>query len=308
MRRRNAYFKSKHALLRISLTFNDFENLAADKMIWLISVNDEILRDKASFWDILLLLKLPFCFDIIWKPNTLRDNDVVITSKRRHFDVITSKWRRFDVITNLCARWFVIILWPKYGVVITTWLEQKCVTLVISNQLTFQAIITSLLRRQNKLTIPLPYHTPSVLHALGALQWRHNGRDGHDGVSNHQPHDCLFRRRSKKTSELRVTGLCVGNSPVSGEFPAQIASNAENVSMWWRHHEFVAFCAIVTFWLALSRTFTVIHEHYWLNLNLAKNRKLHTHSRTYSLNFYNFRYSRKLHQNDLFVSMWLQWW
>ena len=46
------------------------------------------------------------------------------------------------------------------------------------------------------------------------LQWRHND---HDGVSNHQPHGCLlnrlFRRRSKKTSKLRVTGLCVGNSP-----------------------------------------------------------------------------------------------
>ena len=41
-------------------------------------------------------------------------------------------------------------------------------------------------------------------------QWRHNGRDG---VSNHQSHDCLlnrlFRRKSKKTSKLRVTGLCV---------------------------------------------------------------------------------------------------
>ena len=40
----------------------------------------------------------------------------------------------------------------------------------------------------------------------------------------------------KKTSKLRVTGLCVGNSPVTGEFPAQRASNAENVSIWWRHH------------------------------------------------------------------------
>ena len=67
-----------------------------------------------------------------------------------------------------------------------------------------------------------------------ALQWRHNVRDG---VSNHQPNDCvlnrLFRRRSKK---LRVTGLCAGNSPATGEFPAQMASNAENVSIWWRHH------------------------------------------------------------------------
>ena len=54
-------------------------------------------------------------------------------------------------------------------------------------------------------------------------------------ASNHQPHDCLldrlFRRRSKKTSKLRVTGLCAGNSPVTGEFPAQRASNAENVSI-----------------------------------------------------------------------------
>ena len=69
------------------------------------------------------------------------------------------------------------------------------------------------------------------------LQWRHNE---FDCVSNHQPHDCLlnrlFRRRSKKTSKLRVTGLCVGISPVTGEFPAQRARNAENVSIWWRHH------------------------------------------------------------------------
>ena len=46
----------------------------------------------------------------------------------------------------------------------------------------------------------------------------------------------LFRRRSTKTSKLRVTGLCVGNSPVTGEFPAQRTSNAENVSIWRRHH------------------------------------------------------------------------
>ena len=69
------------------------------------------------------------------------------------------------------------------------------------------------------------------------LQWRHNGRDS---VSNHQPHDCLlnrwFRRRSKRTSKLRFTCFCAGNSPVPGEFPAQMASNAENVSIWWRHH------------------------------------------------------------------------
>ena len=46
----------------------------------------------------------------------------------------------------------------------------------------------------------------------------------------------LFRRRAKKTSNLRVTGFCAENSPGTGEFPAQMASNAENVSIWWRHH------------------------------------------------------------------------
>ena len=69
------------------------------------------------------------------------------------------------------------------------------------------------------------------------LQWRHNRCDG---VLNHQPDDLqfydLFRRRWKKTSKLRATGLCAGKSPVTGEFPTQMASNAENVSTWLRHH------------------------------------------------------------------------
>ena len=75
-------------------------------------------------------------------------------------------------------------------------------------------------------------------HEVQTLQWRHNK---HDGVSNNRRPDCLinrlFRGRSKATSKLCVTGLCAGNSPVTGEFPAQRASNAENVSIWWRHHE-----------------------------------------------------------------------
>ena len=35
----------------------------------------------------------------------------------------------------------------------------------------------------------------------------------------------------KKTPKLRVTGLCAVNSPVTGEFPTQMARNAENVSI-----------------------------------------------------------------------------
>ena len=71
-----------------------------------------------------------------------------------------------------------------------------------------------------------------------SLQWCHNE---HDGVSNHRHFDCfhnhLFRRRSKKISKLRITGLCEGNSQVTGEFQAQGASYVENVSIWWHHHD-----------------------------------------------------------------------
>ena len=69
------------------------------------------------------------------------------------------------------------------------------------------------------------------------LQWRQNE---HDGVLNHRRlHwllNCWFKWRSKKPSKLRITGLCVGNWPATGEFPAQ---NTENFSIWWRHHETV---------------------------------------------------------------------
>ena len=73
---------------------------------------------------------------------------------------------------------------------------------------------------------------------MESLQWRHNE---HVGVSNHQSYDWLlnrlFRGRSKKSSKLRVTGLCAGNSPVTGEFPSQSASYAEKTSIWRCHHD-----------------------------------------------------------------------
>ena len=60
----------------------------------------------------------------------------------------------------------------------------------------------------------------TVVDYFVALQWRHNERDG---ISNHRRLDCLLnrfiKRSSRKTSKLRVTGLCEGNSPVTGEFP-----------------------------------------------------------------------------------------
>ena len=76
-----------------------------------------------------------------------------------------------------------------------------------------------------------------LVASADSLQWCHN--EG-DDVSNHRRLDCflncMFRRRLKKTSKLRVAGLCKGNSPMTGELSAQRSSNAENVSIWWWHH------------------------------------------------------------------------
>ena len=54
-----------------------------------------------------IMLYFPCCFIVLCHvpADTLRSNDVLITPKRRHFDVITSKWRRFDVITTLLLRY-----------------------------------------------------------------------------------------------------------------------------------------------------------------------------------------------------------
>ena len=98
-----------------------------------------------------------------------------------------------------------------------------------------------------------------MLHYI--IQRCHNDRDG---VSNHQPHDCLlkrlFKRRSKETSKLRVTGFWAGNSPETGAFPAQKASNAEKVSIWWRHHVTpYANCAAMNLSLHVHPAFCIIN-------------------------------------------------
>ena len=66
------------------------------------------------------------------------------------------------------------------------------------------------------------YFCPSIDNVFETLQWRDSERYE---VSSHRHLDCLlsrlFMRRSKKTPKLRVTGLCEGNSPMTGEFPAR---------------------------------------------------------------------------------------
>ena len=114
------------------------------------------------------------------------------------------------------------------------------VTMSISNESHFTTSIWQTPRQANTIgqsNIKHLYDIGWIEIVIDQLQSRHNDRDG---VSNNQPHDCLlnrlFGRISKETSKLRVTGLWVGHSPVTGEFPAQRAINAEKVSIWWRHH------------------------------------------------------------------------
>ena len=77
------------------------------------------------------------------------------------------------------------------------------------------------------------------------IMWSVEQCSGIHGVSNHQHLDrllsCLSRRPSKTTSKLCVTSLCEGNPPVTGGYLSQRASNAENISIWWRHHGCIYF-------------------------------------------------------------------
>ena len=101
---------------------------------------------------------------------------------------------------------------------------------------------------------------------------------------NQQPHDCLlkrlFGRRSKKTSKLRVTDLCDGNSPVTGEFPAQRASNTENVFDWWRHHGLmvrylscISYVVLVLIIFNLPYTYANKHDRGILCIMIKQHRK-----------------------------------
>ena len=62
--------------------------------------------------------------------------------------------------------------------------------------------------------------------------------------------------------QLCVTGLCEGNSPVTGEFPAKRASNAENVSIWWRHHVLWVPCVLIRY--TLYQIVQLDSWHHWV--------------------------------------------
>ena len=141
--------------------------------------------------------------------------------KFTHIFLVVPHWHRNS---NCLSRKHMgtFISWRQWKRYITTAKHNKTVC-------TYNGVYCIFFSNSNTCQIPDMWNNQS--------QWRH---DGLGGVSNQQPHHCLLSRlsgrRSKKISKLRGTGLCAGNSPGTSEFPAQRDSNAENVSIWWRHH------------------------------------------------------------------------
>ena len=94
----------------------------------------------------------------------------------------------------------------------------------------------------------------------------------------------FIQLRLKKTSKLRVTGLCEKNSPVTGEISEQRPSNAENVSILWRHHDILT--AVWNYFvLSLMQTFWMQRETigspcwFWCQfLAVMKNKLLDIHN------------------------------
>ena len=111
--------------------------------------------------------------------------------------------------------------------------------------------------------------------SVSSLRWRHND---YDGVSNHQLHGCLlnrlFRRRSKKTSKLRVTGLCVGNSPgpVNSPHKGPVTRKMfpfDDVIMLFREL-FTVCCALLWFGIGQFKSYpSGLLKWHWVNLTIA---------------------------------------
>ena len=77
--------------------------------------------------------------------------------------------------------------------------------------------------------IQLYTHDPS--------QWYHLIIMPSEIANNSAALNRFFRHSANKTSKLNITGPLWGESTITGGFPSQRHSNAENISMSWSHHE-----------------------------------------------------------------------
>ena len=95
-------------------------------------------------------------------------------------------------------------------------------------------------------------------------------------------------QRSKKTSKLCVTGLCEGNSSVTGEFPTQMASNTETISIWWCQHQMDVLCSPTSYYFNQECWTAVWWKHVlspaWLLFHKYKPLYLHSFIATHPTN------------------------
>ena len=117
---------------------------------------------------------------------------------------------------------------------------------------------------------PMPIWGMPCYGKIKSLYWMNCSRFVDMKISLSMWHRCTNLSRSVFKHFPHHWPLC-GEFTGPGEFPAQRASNAENVSIWWRHHGQPAFIAArpaiawndkqTTAWLLLEwRIFTVNHR------------------------------------------------
>ena len=82
--------------------------------------------------------------------------------------------------------------------------------------------------------IPSQTHNKRITNITVTSQWARWRRKSLTWRLFTQP---FIQARIKENIKARVTGLFAGNSPTTGEFHSQMASNAENVSIWWCHQD-----------------------------------------------------------------------
>ena len=125
---------------------------------------------------------------------------------------VGQSWEYFYVVSVLQMAFSYLFYWTQFCILI-----QISIKSVLHRPVDEKSSLVQVMDwcRADENTLPYPVITQFIgakMHSHYSLLWRH---DKHDGVSNHQPHDCLlnrsFRRRSKNTSKLRVTGLCAAS-------------------------------------------------------------------------------------------------
>ena len=174
--------------------------------------------------------------DPLTRCNSIWSRDGTIPTRREHIESLTDQFpfdRRHCQTQNSFSSMKIFTFWLKFH-----WSLSPMVHLPGSQHWSWRLLgLLDAMSFPESMLMKLDAAIYIYIYIyIYSLQWRHNGRDG---VSNHLPPDCLLtvysaadqRKHQSSASLSFVRGI--HRSPV---IPVQMASNAENVSIWWRHH------------------------------------------------------------------------